>query len=151
MSQTVKRVDRCVPDPSRRIRWISDPQQQRTILAWESGAEILGKPITISEWTDDSSRGDSEQWGLTDALDRIIFSKELLSATIIVDSEIRSGVPVLVGTRFPIARLFSEVAAGRSLPEIADDKELELQDIERVFEAFAMYLGRSFTYEIVPA
>lgn len=82
-----------------------------------------------------------------DVTDRVIYALVLLEDVIVIDPETRGGVPVLIGTRVPISRLFAEVAAGRAIGEIADDKELDLDKVRQVFQGFAAYLARSFGHE----
>jgi uncharacterized protein (DUF433 family) len=80
-----------------------------------------------------------------DVSSRITYAVNLLEEVIVIDPETRGGVPVLVGTRVPISRLFAEVAMGRTIMDIADDKDLEIEAVRQVFKGFAAYLGRSYT------
>ncbi|HYV34165.1 MAG TPA: DUF433 domain-containing protein [Gemmataceae bacterium] len=52
----------------------------------------------------------------------------------------RGGAPVLVGTRFTVAQLLAELAAGRSVAEIAEDFDLALNTIERLLDGLALSL-----------
>lgn len=75
---------------------------------------------------------------------QITYAIHVLDTVISMDENVRGGVPVLIGTRVPVSRLFAEVATGRSIREIADDKELDLDAISGVFRGFAAYLARPF-------
>jgi len=44
---------------------------------------------------------------------------------VMTDPEIMSGVPVLKGTRFPIAQILAELANDYSISEIAEDFNLD--------------------------
>ena len=79
-----------------------------------------------------------------DVVGRIIYATNILSKLIEIDPEKRGGIPVLMGSRFPISRLFAEVASGRSIVDIAEDKDLDIVEVRQIFEAFASYLGRPF-------
>jgi uncharacterized protein (DUF433 family) len=54
----------------------------------------------------------------------------------------RGGVPVLRGTRFTIAQVFAEVAAGRSLAEIATDFDLDVELMKKLLESLSIQLDR---------
>ena len=53
------------------------------------------------------------------------------------------GIPVLRGTRFSVAQLFAEMADGDSVSEIADNFELDVNQIAKLLHALSMYLDRS--------
>lgn len=55
------------------------------------------------------------------------------------------GVPVLKGTRFPVAQLLSQVADGDSLCDIAENFDLDCDQIRAVFHALAAQLDRPLT------
>lgn len=52
-----------------------------------------------------------------------------LSTGIVIDPSIRSGRPVILGTRVPVDVLVGRVAAGISIPMIADKYGVTEQDI----------------------
>jgi len=101
-----------------------------------------GDKLTVISWPREQEQGTHHH---PDVAKRISHAIALLDSVIVVDPETRGGVPVLIHTRMPIARIFSEIAAGRSISDIADDKELDLEAIRQVFKGFAVYLGRSFS------
>lgn len=61
-----------------------------------------------------------------------------------IDKMRRSGVPVLKGTRFPIASILTELAEGRSVDEIAKDYDLPKGRIKKALQGFAYYFDRPF-------
>jgi len=58
------------------------------------------------------------------------------------DPSVMAGMPVLRGTRFPLSRLFAELADGLSINVIADDFDLDLNDLSQIMDGFALYFGR---------
>ena len=120
-------------DETEKTPWPTDPFGR--VVDYSLQRKVLNWP-TIDE---------KEHLASRDIAEKILFSMVLLDAVIVIDPKIRGGTPVLVGTRVPIARLFSEVATGRTIDEISDDKELRIDDVRQVFSGFAAYLGRSFT------
>ncbi len=54
------------------------------------------------------------------------------------------GVPVLRGTRLPLAQVLAEIADGRSVSELAEDFELEPALIRGFLEGMAIILDRPF-------
>jgi len=75
-----------------------------------------------------------------DLLTRTRNAVRLLTDCVEVNLQKRGGVPVLKGTRFTVAQLLAEVAAGRSVPEIAEDFNLERNLIERLLDGLALSL-----------
>jgi uncharacterized protein (DUF433 family) len=71
---------------------------------------------------------------------RLLAAAQGLSSLVTLDPGIRGGVPVLRGTRFPLARLLAEIADGRSLNEIAEDHELPLDAVTELLSALASSL-----------
>jgi len=114
------------------IRW-KESSARRTI-PYGTTTDIIAWPVS-----DDIKV--AANWGVSS---RIVYAINLLDEVIVIDPETRGGVPVLIHTRVPIARLFAEVAMGRTIDDIADDKELDLEAIRQVFKGFAAYLGRPY-------
>lgn len=52
------------------------------------------------------------------------------------------GIPVVTGTRVPVCQLLAEVADGHSLPEIADDLDLDLANLQGILRGLAVVLNR---------
>jgi uncharacterized protein (DUF433 family) len=52
-----------------------------------------------------------------------------LSTGIVIDPSIRSGRPVIRGTRVPVAIVVGRVAAGMSIPAVADEYGITENDI----------------------
>jgi len=122
---------------------LADKSAAWPILSAVESVNFSGSGYRVFEWPE--FREDAHRMSHQDVTERIVCAISLLDAVISIDPETRGGIPVLIGTRVPIARLFAEVAAGRSIIEIADDKELDLDSIRQVFDGFAIYIGRSFS------
>jgi len=52
------------------------------------------------------------------------------------------GLPVLRGTRFPLARVLAELADGVSIVVIAEDFDLEVESLKMLLDGMASYFGR---------
>jgi len=59
------------------------------------------------------------------------------AAFIDVDPNMRGGLPVVRGTRFPLARVLAELAEGRTLHELAADMDLDGETVREVLRALA--------------
>ena len=53
------------------------------------------------------------------------------------EATVRGGVVVLKGTRFPLGRVFSEIAEGVSLDDVAEDYSLDLNLLQEMFRELA--------------
>jgi len=73
---------------------------------------------------------------------RLLAAARQLSELVTVDPDVKQGVPVLAGTRFPVARLLAEVADDRTLSDIAEDHDLRSEALAGLFHAMAAYLSR---------
>ena len=76
---------------------------------------------------------------------RLFTATDVLSGSVTVDPHVRGGVPVLKGTRMPLSQILAEVSDDRSLSDIAEDKELDLDLLKAFFGAMATYLDRPVT------
>jgi uncharacterized protein (DUF433 family) len=104
-------------------------QQDLKILPNETGKPFApkdGKTLSQEEWL----------------LQRARFAAGLLRNCVEVDPNKRGGIPVLLGTRFTVAQLFAEMAEGRSIQDIADDFDLELEGIKALLQGFSAQLDR---------
>ena len=73
---------------------------------------------------------------------RVLAATRMVQGSIEVDPLVCSGKPVLVGTRFPLARVFAELAEGHRLGEIAEDYDLDVSALESAFEGLAIFLDQ---------
>ena len=64
----------------------------------------------------------------------------MLRETVVIDPEIRNGVPVLKGTRFTIPQLLAEIADGRSVEQLARAFSLDIDRIRDFLHGLAIYL-----------
>ena len=53
--------------------------------------------------------------------------------------DILGGKLCLAGTRFPVARLFAELAEGYTVSKVADEYDLDELQIRKVLASFAQY------------
>jgi len=81
-----------------------------------------------------------EQW----MAERLRSAALLLRQCVTIDPEIRGGVPVLKGTRVPIAQIIAELADDARASEIADDLDLDESLIDNLLEGIAIHLDRPY-------
>lgn len=81
-----------------------------------------------------------EEW----IVERLRFAAIMLRDSVTIDAEIRGGVPVLKGTRVPVAQVLAEIADNATVSEIADDLDLEQEVIVKLLEGMAIHLDRPF-------
>jgi uncharacterized protein (DUF433 family) len=72
---------------------------------------------------------------------------EEIAPRIVVDKEVRSGKPVIKGTRVPVDLILGKLAGGMSIEEVAKEYELQREDIL----AALAYAARSLADEEVRA
>jgi uncharacterized protein (DUF433 family) len=68
----------------------------------------------------------------------------LMHESIEINKNKRGGVPVLKGTRIPVAQIIAELANNSSLSEIADDLDLDEDSIRCFLQEMANHLDRPF-------
>jgi len=68
----------------------------------------------------------------------------MLRACVEVDPGKHGGIPVLRGTRFPVAQVFAEMSEGISIVELAADFDLDVEVLKQLLEALAINLDRPF-------
>lgn len=93
-----------------------------------------------------------EAWSVTDAdglgpMDKVITELSLCQLLkLIPEAEIdpmrRSGVPVLQGTRFPLYRILSELAADHRMSDLAGDYCLDVPTLKGFLEGLARLFDR---------
>ena len=66
------------------------------------------------------------------------------SDAIVVDPDIRSGVPVLAGTRFPFYMILAELVVGKDIHEIANDFDLDEDLVRQALADVAKWIGQPF-------
>lgn len=81
-----------------------------------------------------------EEW----IVERLRFAAIMLRDSVTIDAEIRGGVPVLKGTRVPVAQVLAEIADNATISEIADDLDLEQEVIVKLLEGMAIHLDHPF-------
>ncbi|MGA2063110.1 MAG: DUF433 domain-containing protein, partial [Thermoguttaceae bacterium] len=81
-----------------------------------------------------------EEW----VVERIIYATMILHDSVETDPEIRGGVPVIKGTRIPVSQILAEVAEDEKISAIADDFNLDVNTLMKLFEGMAIHLDRPF-------
>src|SRR5260370_38348950 len=79
-----------------------------------------------------------EEW----LLERARFAARLLRNCVEVHPNKRGGIPVLLGTRYTVAQLFAEMAGGRSIQDIAEGFDLDLESIKAPLPGLSAGLAR---------
>ena len=69
---------------------------------------------------------------------------KLLRDTVEINRKKRGGVPVLHGTRVPIAQVFAEVADDARISEFARELDLDVDLVRGFLEGVALYFDRPF-------
>jgi len=75
---------------------------------------------------------------------RLEYGLRELSDVVEIHHEIRGGVPVLKGSRIPVAKIFAELGEDMTLTEIAEDYNINIQQLKVFIEGLAILLDRSF-------
>ena len=74
--------------------------------------------------------------------ERMAFAIRLIGESVEIDPQIRSGIPVLRGTRFPASQVIAELASGRSVAEIASEWDLDETLIRSFLDGLSIQLDR---------
>ena len=61
-----------------------------------------------------------------------------------VDPKRLGGVPTLRGTRFPVAQVLSQIADGDSIDDLAENFDLDREQLSMLLHALAACLNRPF-------
>jgi uncharacterized protein (DUF433 family) len=81
-----------------------------------------------------------EEWLAERAKHALLMLRECVE----VDPGKHGGIPVLRGTRFPVAQVFAEMSEGISIVELAADFDLDVEVLKQLLEALAINLDRPF-------
>ena len=73
---------------------------------------------------------------------RMNYARLLMSGSIEIDPDIRSGVPVMRGTRVPLSQVLAEIADGASIEVIADDLEIDETPIREFIQSFSIFVDQ---------
>ena len=77
-------------------------------------------------------------------LKRLEYGLKELSNVVEIHNGIRGGMPVLKGTRIPIATILAELGEDTTITEIAEDYDINAKEIKVLIEGLAILLERSF-------
>lgn len=105
------------------------PSGRKKLRGWEGGDLPSTRHVKYQSWL----------------ADRVNYATLLLCDSVEIDPDIRSGVPVLRGTRVPLSQALAEIAEGSSIVEIADDMEIDVSTIRGFIEGFSVWMDRPFT------
>ena len=75
---------------------------------------------------------------------RLEYGLRELSDVVEIHHDIRGGVPVLKGSRIPVAKILAELGEDMTLTEIAEDYNINIQQVRVFIEGLAILLDRSF-------
>ena len=73
---------------------------------------------------------------------RLEFEARILADSIEISYEKKGGVPVVRGTRMPVARILAEVADNVRIKEFADNYDLDVEKLHAILQGFSVYLSR---------
>lgn len=77
--------------------------------------------------------------------ERLSVAMRLLSKSVEIDPDVRSGLPVVRGTRIAVSRIFAEIADDYRLSEIADNLDIDHDMLKDLIEGVSIRLDRPFT------
>jgi uncharacterized protein (DUF433 family) len=106
--------------------------QQRT-WAWEQTASAV-------DWVPKNRAYQLDEW----ISERLRIAAMMLRDSVTIDTQVRGGVPVLRGTRVPIAQILAEVADDAKVSEIAENLDIDPDLIVAILEGLAIHLDRPF-------
>ena len=102
---------------------------RKALTTWTGGTPITAHYVHYQMWI----------------ADRMNYAISLLSSSVEVDSDIRSGIPVFRGTRVPVSQVLAEIADGSTVDEIADDLDIDADAIRGFIECISVVVDRPLT------
>jgi uncharacterized protein (DUF433 family) len=121
------------------------PAGQRVDIFTVASA-IEGDQPALSDWLRDEaiplhvSHSSEEEWLAERARHALLMLRDCVE----VNPGKHGGIPVLRGTRFPIAQVFAELSEGLSIEQLAADFDLDRDMLKHLLEGFAIQLDRPF-------
>lgn len=76
--------------------------------------------------------------------ERLRNAATMLRDSIDIDAEKRGSVPVIKGTRVPVATILAELAEDATVSSIADDLEIDSTVLRTILHGMAIHLDRPF-------
>jgi uncharacterized protein (DUF433 family) len=125
-------------EPGTSFTALSRQVAEKVGLPQEEAGRILTMLQNLNGTRDRPGLVPEEEW----LAERIRHATLTLRDVVAVDPDIRSGTPVLRGTRFTVAQLLAELAEDRSIADIAASFRLDREQIRQVLESLATYLDR---------
>jgi uncharacterized protein (DUF433 family) len=118
--------------------WSDDVKQARLALfePWQKSVDI---PKYELQWQDVALVA-HETW----IAERVYCAATMLRGSVDIDLEKRGGVPVVHGTRVPVATILAELAEDATLDEIAADFDLDASVLRTIIHGIAIHLDRPF-------
>ena len=86
----------------------------------------------------DTAQPDLDQW----IMERLRHAKLMLHESVDIDPDIRGGAVVLRNTRFPVARILAEIADDRTVSELAEDFDLDVDLLKKLLQGMAVCFER---------
>ena len=125
-----------------RMMWTEPPESRIIDLYRDDLTEVGSHRNWIVDYVGKTQRAQLFSSQSEDLAQRLTLASALFSSAVSRDLGVSGGKPVLSGTRFPLSRVFAELAAGQDVSEIADDYELEREKLANILDSLAIFLDR---------
>ena len=76
---------------------------------------------------------------------RMFRAAQMIVEAVEVDEDRCGGIPVIRGTRFTVAQMIAQIADGDSVAVLADEFDLNKEDVVKCLHAISIALDRPFT------
>jgi uncharacterized protein (DUF433 family) len=126
---------------ARPLFWITGPRghERSASTGWSTAA----KPDRLADWFEGRKLPRAKVARLDEwMVKRLRCARQMLGDTVHVDPDTLGGVMVIQGTRFPVARVFAEIADNLRLSEIAEDFDLDGEVLRTLIEGIAICFDR---------
>lgn len=96
--------------------------------------------LSSSARTHSVSTLSNEEW----MAERLAHSVRLLKDSVGISHRVRSGVPVLRGTRMPLSRILAEISRSSFIDDFGKHWDLDVQHLRGFLDGLSIQLDRSF-------
>jgi uncharacterized protein (DUF433 family) len=123
------------------VSWGDDARQAQLVLRQPWQKPPRPEWITYNAMLSQSPRlAQHETW----IAERLRCAATMLRDSVDIDLEKRGGIPVVRGTRVPVATILAELAEDARLGEIAVDLDLDASVLRAIIHGIAIHLDRPF-------
>jgi uncharacterized protein (DUF433 family) len=112
----------------------------QSVAAPERKASAWAQVVSPVDWVPKNRAYQLDEW----VSERLRIAAMMLRGSVTIDTQIRGGVPLLKGTRVPVAQILAELADDVKVSEIAENLDLDRDMIVSVLEGLAIHLDRPF-------